>query len=45
MKWCSRFGQSQRLKVGEANVAWEKPDKAAEWRAKMPTEQEAVAND
>ncbi len=25
--------------------AWSKPDKAAEWRAKLPTEQEAVASD
>ncbi len=25
--------------------AWGKPDKAAEWRAKLPTEQEAVAKD
>ncbi len=25
--------------------AWDKPDKAAEWRAKLPTEQEAVASD
>ena len=25
--------------------AWGKPDKAAEWRAKLPTEQEAVASD
>ncbi len=25
--------------------AWAKPDKAAEWRAKLPTEQEAVAKE
>ena len=25
--------------------AWGKPDKAAEWRAKLPTEQDAVASD
>ena len=25
--------------------AWGKPDKAAEWRAKLPAEQEAVASD
>ena len=25
--------------------AWSKPEKAAEWRAKLPTEQEAVASD
>jgi len=25
--------------------AWGKPDKAAEWRAKLPTEQDAVAPD
>ena len=25
--------------------AWGKPQKAAEWRAKLPTEQEAVASD
>ncbi len=25
--------------------AWDKPDKAAEWRAKLPTEQDAVASD
>ncbi len=25
--------------------AWGKPDKSAEWRTKLPTEQEAVASD
>ncbi len=25
--------------------AWAKPEQAAEWRAKLPTEQEAVASD
>ncbi len=25
--------------------AWDKPEKAAEWRAKLPTEQEAAASD
>ena len=31
--------------LGELYEAWAKPAKAAEWRAKLPTEQEAVASD
>ncbi len=32
-------------RVADLYDAWGKPDKAAEWRAKLPTEQDAVASD
>ena len=31
--------------IADLYDAWDKPDKAAEWRAKLPTEHDAVASD
>ena len=31
--------------LAELYDAWDKPEKAAAWRAKLPTEQEAMASD
>ena len=40
-------GQTKRVVGYLADLydAWDKPEKAAEWRAKLPTEQDAVASD
>ncbi len=31
--------------IAGLHSAWDKPDQAAEWRAKLPTEHDAVASD
>jgi len=40
----SRKGEALQ-RVIDLYEAWDKPDKSAEWRAKLPTEQDAVASD